>query len=462
MRKLLSLRALVSVSTVLLILLVLCPGAGAALKGGCGKVNITPPLGIPLIGSYGKPSDDVLDELYAKALVLDDGTNAVAIVSCDLLYTPLEEITGPVRRIIKDKIGIPEENVLICATHTHSGPEVFTRSKFSRGKVDNDAAAKIDQAYLATLVEKVASSAMLAHKNMQQVRIGAAKGYLPEIVFNRRPRNDEGLVQMAFTLPPEVRATRKIETGPQGDTKVTFAMPDDKTQWHFGPVDPEVCVLKVEDANGKTLSSLVNFGCHPVSIYPSLPTTISADYPAFATRVVEQAEGGLCLFALGLAGDAVPFDRGARQREQIGKSLGGEALRRLQFLATSGDVTLSARKKEVVFPAKQPASDETTEGDKAAGPVTTEIQVLRLGDIYILGLPGEVLVEVGLPIKKQAGVEKLFIVTLSNDAIGYVCHSAAYDEGGYEPGAATKLAKGAGEIVIEQALSLIEQIKSNR
>jgi hypothetical protein len=253
---------------VLFVVLVLCRPAGAELKGGCGKVNITPPLGIPLIGSYGKPSDDVLDELYAKALVLNDGTNTVAIVSADLLYTPSEEITGPVRRIIKDKLGIPPENVLICATHTHSGPEVFTRSKFSRGKVDNDAAAKIDQAYLAMLVEKIASSAMLAHKNMRQVRIGAAKGRLPEVVFNRRPKNDEGLVKMAFTLPPEVRATQKIETSTQGETKVTFTMPDEKTKWHFGPVDPEVCVLKVEDANGEAVGSLINFGCHPVTIYP--------------------------------------------------------------------------------------------------------------------------------------------------------------------------------------------------
>lgn len=439
-----------------------CSVCFAELKGGVGKVNITPPLGIPLIGSYGKPSDDVLDELYAKALVLDDGTNTVAIVSADLLYTPLEEITGPVRRIIKEKIGIPGENVLICATHTHSGPEVFTRSKFSRGKIDNDAAAKIDQAYLAMLVEKIASSAMLAHKNMQEVRIGAAKGQLPEIVFNRRPKNDAGQVKMAFTLPPEVRATRKIEAGPEGDVKVTFALPDEKTQWHFGPIDPEVCVLRVEDPNRKAVGSIVNFGCHPVSIYPSLPTTISADYPACATKVIEQAEGGLCLFALGLAGDAVPLDRGVRPREQIGRSLGGEALRRLQFLPTSGDVTLKALKKEITFPIKHPSSEKPADGDKTAELVTTEIQVLRLGDIYILGLPGEVLVEVGLPIKKRAGLEKLFIVTLSNDAIGYVSHSAAYDEGGYEPGTATNLAQGAGEIMIEQALKLLDQIKSSR
>ncbi len=69
------------------------------------------------------------------------------------------------------------------------------------------------------------------------------------------------------------------------------------------------------------------------------------------------------------------------------------------------------------------------------------------------------MVEVGLEIKKRAGLENLFIVTLSNDTIGYVCHSRAYEEGGYEPGSGTNLAKGAGEIMIKEALDLINQAK---
>ena len=379
----------------------------AELKGGCAKVNITPPLGIPLIGSYGKPSDDILDELYAKALVLDDGNNALVIVSCDLLYTPLEEITGPARKIIIEKTGIPEQNILICATHTHSGPEVFTKSKFRRpGDTPTPA---IDRSYLDTLVKKIAGSALIASKDMRQVKIGAAYGQAPEIVYNRRPKNKDGLVKMAFTLPPEVRATRKVVTEPDGQVRTTFVLPDDNTEWKFGPIDPEVRVLKVEGMDGETLASLVNFGCHPVCIYPYLSTTISADYPAFVTSVVEGAEGGLCLFALGLAGDAVPFDRGVPARRQIGRAIGGEALRQLQFVTTTSNVTLSAIKKEVTFPTKRPTAEKAGDDDKIPKPVTTEIQVLRLGDIYILGLPGEVLVEAGLQVKKRAGLEKLFI-----------------------------------------------------
>jgi hypothetical protein len=449
------------VSIILLSNLFFCPFSEAALKGGCAKVNITPPLGIELIGSKGQPSDDILDELYAKALVLNDGNTTIAIVSADLLYTPLEEITNPVREIIKEKTGIGEQNVLICATHTHSGPEVFARTKLP--SKDRMPASKIDQKYLQTLIRKMADTVVIAHKNMQEVKIGADKGYIPEIVYNRRPKTSDGLVKMAFTLAPEVIATKKIETGPEGCVKVTFDYTHEEAQLDFGPIDPDACVLRVEDVNGGIVGSMVNFGCHPVCIYPYLSTAISADYPAYATGVVEQVEGGICLFTLGLAGNAVPVVRGIKPREKIGKALGSEALRRLQMVPTTGRVTLKALKKEIKFPTKKEADpNETKADDKTKDYIKTEIQVLKLGDIYILGLPGEILVDVGLEIKKRAGLDNLFIVTVSNDTIGYVCHSQAYDEGGYEPGSGTNLAIGAGEIMIKEAMDLVNQIRQSK
>ncbi|MHC4110850.1 MAG: neutral/alkaline non-lysosomal ceramidase N-terminal domain-containing protein [Planctomycetota bacterium] len=461
MRKYVNLKLALMVSIILLSNHFFCPVGQAALKGGCEKVNITPPLGIPLIGSKGKPSDDIIDELYAKAMVLNDGNTTIAIVSADLLYTPLEEITNPVREIIQEKTGIPEKNVLVCATHTHSGPEVFARSKLpSKGRMP---ASEIDQSYLQTLIRKVADSVLIAYNNMQEVKIGVAKGQIPEIVYNRRPKTGDGSVRMAFTLTPEVIATQKIKYGPEGSVRVTFDYKHEEALLDFGPIDAGVCVLKVEDVNGGIVGSLVNFGCHPVCIYPYLSTSISADYPAYTTQVVEQMEGGICLFALGLAGNTVPVRRGVKPRQQIGKALGGETLRRLQMVTTTGSATLKALKKEIKFPTKKaPLPDGTADDNKTIDYVTTEIQVFRLGDIYILGLPGEILVEVGLDIKKRAGLKNLFIVTLSNDAIGYVCHHQAYEEGGYEPGSGTNLAKGAGEIMIREAMDLINQIRRSR
>ncbi len=146
MRRYITLKLIFLVSIILLTNHILCWAGQSSLRGGCSKVNITSPLGIPLIGSYGKPSDDVLDELYAKALVLNDGRTTLAIVSVDLLYVPLEEVTNPIREIIEEKIGIPGRNVFICATHTHSGPEVFTRTKLRPEK--EIPASEIDQFYL--------------------------------------------------------------------------------------------------------------------------------------------------------------------------------------------------------------------------------------------------------------------------------------------------------------------------
>jgi neutral ceramidase len=447
--------------TVLVSLLVLlsslffCRISQAALQGGSAKVNITPPLGVTLIGSYGKPSDTVMDDLYAKALVLSDGSNTIAIVAADLLYTPLEEITDPVRTLVHEKLGLPRQNLMVCATHTHSGPEVFTRSKLppkSRVPVSD-----LAQSYLQVLVRKMADAVVMAHQNLRDVRIGAAVGEVPEVLFNRRPLGKDGRVKTTFTLGPEVVATRRIEPAADGETHVMFTLASDGAPLEFGRVDPRVFVLRMEDTEGRIIGSLVDFGCHPVSIYPSFPTAISADYPAFVARVVEQAEGGRCLFMLGLAGNTVPIQRGAGPREQIGKAVGAEAVRKLQFVTTTSDVAVSGMCRPVTFPLKTAASDKTD--GAGAQSITTEIQILRLGDIYILGLPGEVLVEVGREIREKAGIEKLLIATVANDAIGYVCHSRAYDEGGYEPESGASLAQGAGEIMVRESLALLGKLK---
>jgi len=449
----------------LLLLLILfcefafCPVSRAALKGGCAKVDITPPVGVWLSGYGGrdKPSDDVNDELYARALVLDNGSDSVAIISVDLLWVPLE-MTNQVRHILKDKIGIPEQNVMICATHTHFGPKIYSESKMGPEDSDNT----VDTSYVQTLVKKISDSAFLAHKRMEDVKIGAVKSDIPEIVFNRRSTRADGSVQTTFTLSLEVTATRKIQRDPDGSVRVTFTFPSGEPALTFGQVDPATWVLKVENTDGQIIGSMVNFACHAVSgsSFADWFYSISADYPGETMRVIEQIEGGVCLFASGTAGDIVPLRRGKKPRYEIGRALAGETIRRLQFVQTSGDINIAAMTQEITLPIRQDLSpDRIINADKSKKSITTEIQVIRLGDIYILGLPGEILVEIGLEIKKKAGLEKLMISELSNDTIGYVCHSQAYEQGGYEVESGTNLAKGAGEIIISHALDLLNKIK---
>ena len=217
-------------------------------------------------------------------------------------------------------------------------------------------------------------------------------------------------------------------------------------------------ILKVENANGGNIGTVVNFACHTLagSTHKNWFYSISADFPAVTANVIEKSEGGICLFTAGTTGNIVPIKRGKKPRFQIGKALGGEVLRRMQFVHTTGNVTLDAIKNTITFPLKD---NPTSQKDADKKYLTTDIQILRIGDTYILGLPGEILVEIGLEIKKQAGLKNLFIISLSNDAIGYVCHNEAYNEGGYEPTSGTTLARGAGEIIIKEALKIINQIK---
>src|SRR3989339_1469977 len=85
----------------------ICFASEKVFKAGTSKVNITPPVGI-YWAFKGQLLEGVADELYAKVLVLNDGLNTIAIVSTDLLWMPLE-YTNQIRKIVKDKNGIPEE-----------------------------------------------------------------------------------------------------------------------------------------------------------------------------------------------------------------------------------------------------------------------------------------------------------------------------------------------------------------
>jgi len=411
----------------------LSAGGNQALKGGTARVDITPPVGCWLSGwaSRDRPSEGVSDSLYAKAVVLSSGQTEIAIVAADLIGIPAE-IVAEVRKAVEQKTVIAQDNIMISASHTHFGPATG-KYRFKNWKVDPD--------YIEVLKEKLAAVVVMAHSGLTSVRVGSAKGKAPELLYNRRTKRPDGKVVMTFALPP--------------------AEPD----LSFGPVDPEVGVLRVEDSKGSLLASMINFACHPVSGgghgegWESWFYHISADYPSYATRVVEKIEGGNCLFTLGTAGDMVPIRRGVSPRFEIGRALGGEALKKLQLMPISEEASLEAIRRQITLPMKKQLPENSNyEPQPGKTEITTEIQGIRIGETVLIGLPGEVLVELGLEIKKRAGVEKLFLISMANDTIGYICHRQTYEEGGYEPVQGSFLEPGAGEMVVDQALEVIREL----
>ena len=194
---------------------------------------------------------------------------------------------------------------------------------------------------------------------------------------------------------------------------MSLTLPPPYEGLRFGPVDPEVGLLKIEgEADGDTIATLVNFACHPVSSTDRM-YEITADYPGYAMDLVESVEGGICLFALGCAGNIVPIQRKGRSKRQVGLSLGGCALKALQWIQTSDRVRIRAASRTIDLPLRNGRS----QGRKSR---TTEIQVFWLGDVPAIGLPGEVFVELGLRIKKALDASPALVVSLSNDSAGYI------------------------------------------
>ena len=140
----------------------------AALLAGVARVDVTPPNGIQLAGysATNRPSDGVLDPLFAQALVLDDGKSKAAIVTLDLIFTPPDAEMRAVRARVKASANVAD--VIFLASHTHSGPLFFDQ-----------------KSWLTTLADKISSAIEQADRNRKPARVGAAWGQT-QIGFNRR------------------------------------------------------------------------------------------------------------------------------------------------------------------------------------------------------------------------------------------------------------------------------------
>jgi neutral ceramidase len=439
------------------------------LQAGAAQVNITPYLGCPMAGysARDRGSESVHDELFCKALVLESGGTEVALVTSDLIGIGAE-LAEEVRRLVSGSVGIPANRVWICGSHTHFGPEV--RKKQLEEDVDS-----IHNSYLDVLAREMASAVRIAHDGLRKARIGTGTIDAEAISYNRRLIRKDKKVEMSLTLP----------------------LPYEELT--FGPVDPEVTVFKVVgETDDDVIASVINFACHPVSSTDHM-YEISADYPGYAMDLVEQTEGGVCLFALGCAGNIVPIQRQGRSKRQVGLSLGGTVLKALQWIEVDEDVSIRAVNKKVDLPLRlfppddemerdiesaQAALDEAKKRDAEArelkelseqlgvarsmprwaerhnrsSSLETEIQVFWIGNTPMIGLPGEIFVELGMEIKKRVGSNHVFVASLSNDSIGYVPIRQAYEEGGYES-TVSPLAPGCGEHLVEEVLALAESIR---
>jgi neutral ceramidase len=424
------------------------PGVAADLRVGTAVAKINPPTGVQLAGYYhARGSQGALDDLYAKAAVLDDGRTEVALVVCDLIATPRPMVLAA-RKLIQEKTGMPGSNVMISATHTHTGPVLDLDGP------SDDPGTK----YARGLAEQIARAVTEAHNRRTTAKVSFASSQEKQLAFNRRFWMKDGTVGWN-----------------PGKLNPNIVRP-------AGPIDPGVGVVYIETALKKPLLTYVNFAMHPDTTGGQL---VSADYPGALTRRLSDHKGPemLTIFANGACGNINHINtawddrqHGPEEANRLGTMLAAAVFKAYMGLRPADDTMLRARSELVLLPAIKVSEEEVRQArdivrrggqaefmeqvqaakalDAAAQsgkPLEAEVQVITMGkDLAWVSLPGEIFVELGLAIKAASPFRQTHVIELANGSVGYVPNHSAYAEGNYEVVSA-RCAEGSGEMMVKAA-----------
>ena len=394
------------------------------LYAGVSKLDITPPIGVKMAGYAArlKPCEGIHDPLYVRTLVMKSNGDFLVIMSLDLAGLDVSTCSE-----IKDKIyqylRIPKDSIIITTTHTHSGPQT--------GRYGSD---WTDLSWLNQTVKKAVSGVIMAVSDLKEALVGYGEGELHTISENRRERE--------------------------------------------GPIDPKVRVIALNEKHGKEpIATLVNFSMHPVVLRAN-NAFISADYPGYLCKYLEEWEGGITLFLQGTCGDIRPrilgtenLEESFRRVSKVGKILAAEALKAREQVDNFQDCEF-IRVKSVnvsLSTAKLPPSNEVLNRvktieyemkelkdvnklmkmnwelyamrrvkflleerirDRKISSILTHVELGGLVDL--LTLPGEPLVRFGFKVRTLLSSKNLIIVGYANDYIGYIPSIDDYKKGGYE------------------------------
>lgn len=395
------------------------PPASSAqeLKAGAAVIDITPPTGFPMWGyaaRHDAPSDGVLDPLKARAVVLEVGEQRMAIVSLDLGRAPTRQSTMAIRARIKQDAKV--EHVFLVASHTHHGPVL-----------ELDTWPTPQAPYVRDLEKKLGDAIVAAAKELKPARLGIAS---KAVALNRN------------------RHSKRADA----------------------PVDRELSVLRLEDADGKPIAHLVNFAAHAV-LQDSKGRKFSADFPGVLAATVEKEVGGLCLFLQGAAGDLSPYLPNESGPEKFGQALAREvlALAGKVRCAANNSTTMRIQEDDFEFKARLdlgnpfikaalglaffPRLVEFYEQEYRQGVRPRMTVALLDGKIGLVGVSGEFFCGHALSLKRRARLEHLLFLGYCNDYHQYFPTIEGAAEKGYGTDAPVAPAElGAGEKIVDRAL----------
>lgn len=438
----------------------------AKIKVGVGETVINPPIGTPMSGYLRTDvSKGVHDNLHTRSLLVEGSDGTTVIMMTISLVEIGKDYIEKIREGINKTTGIPKENIMISATHTHSGPDL--------GK-------DTSEEYKKLVVDNSIKSAVMAWKNRSPGRIGIDSTVVMELG----------------------RANRRLLYG------------------GLHP-DPMVGLIKIENAKGKLLGVAFNYGCHP-STLDLHNLLFTEDWPFFAIQGIKKSVGKDVWVAyyqsaqgdikvgytaeLSAVGAEMPI-RNWWYAEVKGNQMSEAVLKALPRIKTSGDGVIKSTSSIFDYPLKRSfklSIEQSEKALKAASKRLSELekikdsvgkrvidearvevflagmrvdnakmsaeknnpkilkleqQAIRIGDAAFISFPCEVFSEIGLEVKWQSPFPKTFVIGLANEPdVGYLPTAEEFLEENYEV-LGSPFSPEAEQVCIYSSLSLIKRLK---
>jgi hypothetical protein len=370
------------------------------LEIGLATVDITPPVGVTLSGYKPRISQAVAHKLRTEALVCRGPRGrAWALVTSDIIGYP-----GRYVKLLRQKIsratGLTQRAIMISATHTHSGPTMLAFG---------EEASAADRAYHKELLKRLVALVKAARRDLRPGWFETAWAQAPALGSNRR-------VQLA--------------DGTWGNEW------EDHEGRHPGYFDPTVLLVGVRRPDASLAALLVNFGMHPVTLGPK-SLDISPDYVGYMKDALEsRGQVGVAMFALAGAGNINPrvcIQVGAEHPRAAGERLADIVVEALSKLAPVPAGTVAAHVEPWRLKRTREAfRHKDRPGRRVGDIIKSEFQVLRAGELGLVGLPGELFSEFSRKLRHMSPFGQTAVVSLANDYVGYLPTDAAQGEGAYE------------------------------
>lgn len=439
------------------------------LKAGFGKCDISPSLGCYLQGNpQTRIVEEIHDPLYVRCVAFEN--EGVALVMYFDLCGIGQEQSDEIRAFVAKSVGCEAVNVFVAATHTHTGPNIGSRT------------FPIDEAYVDSLKHFAARAARTALNDLHPSQMYAANDLIPDLCFVRRFRMKDGSV---CTNPGA------------GNPDILCPMSE---------ADDTIRLLKiVREGAGDIV--LVNYQCH-ADVCKKIDDkfAVSADYPGAVCKVLEDAlPGADCLYCNGTAGDLVqgnqmvvsPWNTRCWEHAlHMGRTIAGKVLSMYYHTNPVQAGPVRTIEKRIEIPLKEPTEAELERSQKIVDDYASGAFVLRkkapgvmedittlyeaqnllglaksgktvasvcvsafcIGDFAAAGIPGEGFCEIGKRIRASGNFPVQFTLGLTNGSQGYYPMADAFEVNGYES-RTSRFKPGVGELLAETACQLLQDLK---